>query len=119
MESQDDKTFRQAIEALNQLSTSSTEQEAYERLNERVKQFAPLAQQAMQDGRSIESVVNLYFSDTREAEMMMSIFRAALLRQVLDTALEERRLSQVAHHELFTFLWGLVEKAGKGSADRD
>ena len=107
-----DKTFKQAIEDLHVDRANLSE----EKLFEQIMNLSPLVQQAVQDERTIESVVAQYFPREHEQTAVTSIYQAAQLRLVLDTAREQGMISKTLHNEFLRFLYSLVQetKQGKG-----
>lgn len=101
-----DKTFQQAIEELSKQQFPLSE----EIFREWIISFAPIVQQALQDERPIESVAKSYFPTEGQYQMVAAIFQAALLRDVLDTALRDRRISTYIHKELLGFLSHMIER---------
>jgi len=101
-----DKTFKQAIEDLHGDRANLSE----EKLFEQIVNLSPLVQQAVQDGRTIESVVKQYFPREYEQTAVTSIYRAAQLRLVLDTAREQGTMSTTLHNELLHFVHGLIQE---------
>ena len=100
-----DKTFRDAVEDLKRhLFTLSTEEEAFKQ----IVKLDPIVQQARKDGRTLESVVPLYFPQEAIQKAMLSLYRSVMLRSVLDKAFQAGFLSQALHTELVLFVRDLL-----------
>lgn len=99
-----DKTFQQAIKEVGARRLPLSEEE----LRGHVLSLSPVVQQAIADGRSIESVVHRYFPEEAMQEAVTSIFRAMLLRSVLEESLTRGYISATVHDECVRFLYNLV-----------
>ncbi len=99
-----DKTFQQAIEELGARRFPLSEEE----LKEHVLSLSPVIQQAIADGRSIESVVQRYFPEEVMQKAVTDVYRAMLLRSFLEESLRRGYISPTVHDELIRFIYGLV-----------
>lgn len=99
-----DKTFRQAVEELGARRFPLSVEE----LREQVLSLSPVIQQGIADGRPIASVVERYFPEEAMQQTVTAIYRAILLRAVLDESLTRGYLSKSVHDECVRFVYDLI-----------
>lgn len=99
-----DRTFQQAIEELGVRRLPLSEEE----LRGHVLSLSPVIQQAITDGRPIASVVERYFPEEAMQQTVTAIYRAILLRTVLDESLTQGHMSKTVHGECVRFVYDLV-----------